>query len=661
MLTRILVNKATDLTSFHFAVLSRSYDSVYSSIQRGELNVDDDPSILSPLECALGWPKGIRLLVEAGCNPTLAVQLAIFRYDVDSIRHIMAADPGIFFDEIHGNVNRNEDRAKDGPNLLKTLLCSTCCWWPVHAYPRRACGERNLSNCCDRRTRLARLALENLPPPTAHRFGLNDINRGRNTLDENAFRVYLALLDAGVQVPKSLYPGRSPLLLSFNIGCGVEGLNLFRSFFEERLCEADISPRHGAAPLLVQVLDSELTGVHREEALQILLAHGSSMHFTLPEMPNLLFYLAREYDPNKNHKLHQPREFGQPGEFRKPSVGWRQFYRVRVQIGSPESGPTCYFDLAVPKGATRAVISRAAQQCDPVQRDSCECWCSSGGCLPLHRLLHGGLPQLQFILRSHYMRGNGPLRCWQSFSTSVWSWIRACGLANDSKETREYLYDACRLEVFTRLGMAHTCCMYQRGPSQDCHWPQRWMERRTMSEETRHELRHEDEESCEQLEAILQAYDKALSNWLGPGLDEFWKWWCTTLEPLLPENALESDDHDMAAYVKWSNIPPEASASYEFYRRHRPRPNAATWNNEAHGVLGTQHVKARVDLIEEIKQYFDGVFSGRGSGTPTPLRPACSPAPDHRGRRCLPIEKCSGNIIIEEVDDALSSARAVGT
>lgn len=166
-----------------------------------------------------------------------------------------------------------------------------------------------------------------------------------------------------------------------------------------------------------------------------------------------------------------------------------------------------------------------------------------------------------------------------------------------------------------------------------------------MSEETRRELRDEDEELCGQLEAILEAYEKAASNWSGPGSEEFWKRWWATLEPLLPENNLEGEDHELVARTIWfpgsyRDTYSKPKAHLEVVRRAswwRVESDADTvaWNSKAYGTRGTQHINSRMDLTAEIKQYFDGVFSDHSFKIPTPPRPGCRAA---HWRRCPRIE-----------------------
>ncbi|KAH7125857.1 hypothetical protein EDB81DRAFT_860557 [Dactylonectria macrodidyma] len=60
-----------------------------------EFEYSNECYALSPLECALGWTDGLRSLLQAGHNPTYAIELAIYRCDVKSIHLLLSAKPSL--------------------------------------------------------------------------------------------------------------------------------------------------------------------------------------------------------------------------------------------------------------------------------------------------------------------------------------------------------------------------------------------------------------------------------------------------------------------------------------------------------------------------------------------------------------------------------------
>ncbi|MCJ1236848.1 hypothetical protein MMC14_004830 [Varicellaria rhodocarpa] len=103
------------------------------------------------------------------------------------------------------------------------------------------------------------------------------------------------------------------------------------------------------------------------------------------------------------------------------------------------------------------------------------------------------------------------------------TWLGLCRL--DEAQSGFYYEEACQLEVFDLLGMAHTCCAYKG------------LEAR-LPEESREQLREEDEDLKAQLGLIMQAYRKGVKRHVGD-LKEFWINWMQKLNEILPELAPE--------------------------------------------------------------------------------------------------------------------------
>jgi hypothetical protein len=72
---------------------------------------------------------------------------------------------------------------------------------------------------------------------------------------------------------------------------------------------------------------------------------------------------------------------------------------------------------------------------DACLTDDCKCFCSSSGCLPVPKLF---------------------IRSWEFGEQNIYvKWFKACGLELEQLEL--YCQEVCRLEIFERLEMAHTC------------------------------------------------------------------------------------------------------------------------------------------------------------------------------------------------------------
>ncbi len=489
---------ATDLSPLHWAILERSSSKV-SHLLATKSDIISYPyaSILTPMECALGWPEGLHLLAAVGATPISAIKLAAFRCDVDSVAAILYSDSPIFhdnapFSEVYWN-------GISISNMLEAILCSHCGLTEGRMTCRRrrsCCGRRTASietfqdkisrlladTLKERRTMLSRLALEYLP---AQKLGELRV-RSDSPLDSAAFATYTALQEWGVNVPRALYPGKRPLLSSFNILCQSGGLLLARALFGSGVAEVDLSV--DGVSLLESLLWVDLADGRKEATIQWLLDNGARAAFVgRDKLPNFLFYLASVYDT--------PDAYPNPPVFRAMEAISNRVFEVMAAPEEQETTPT--------------MIGLVARYCNPVARDSCCCLCSSGGCMPLHKFKNGLPVRLSHCESGDYCHaGDWIAKRWTSVSETLYSWMRDCQL--DEAQTRQYLHDACQLEVFTRLGMAHTCCLFQGRPSR-----QRFPIRQERDDEVCRELRDEDEELAEQLEIIMKGYDTALSTHRG--------------------------------------------------------------------------------------------------------------------------------------------------
>lgn len=196
-------------------------------------------------------------------------------------------------------------------------------------------------------------------------------------------------------------------------------------------------------------------------------------------------------------------------------------------------------------------LSKLNELCSPTLTDSCTCQCSSDGCSPVKCLL-----------------GNGwdfEVEDWERKSRTLFEWFNSGRI--DSSEQEKSCLEACRFEVFERLGMAHTCCQFNDkdvdGPSDDCPVMVQ------MPEDEQSEL--QDEDRCaglvQALQAYMQLYGTLRVEYPEP-IPIFWKAWWSTLTDLLPERGglncrdvletdseISSDDPSNSGPVKGRGLP----------------------------------------------------------------------------------------------------------
>ncbi len=526
---------ATDLSLLHLAVLERSSSEVRRLLSTKRYTTSSPNPALTTMECALGWPEGLHLLAAAGAVSNPAIELAILRHDVGSVAEILSTEASMFLDtERFAEHKRwypwSFSRRNDG--LCSSALQASLC---LHCYHGGGslCYPKNMRPCCsdranlkgalsssryeihrllvaavkERRAILTNLAVQHLPLQKCCELGVTS----DSPLDSNAFATYTALLESGISVPEALYPGKRPLLLSFNILCRSGGFLLTQALFDNGVCDLNTSV-DGVSPL-VSIFYEGLANGQKELAIRWLLENGARATFSSSDMlPNLLFYLASVYDSTDFHDK----------QFRLRARWMADRHKAELKNSEVPNE----FVLGVSeRKTTPTMIGLVAQYCNPVERDTCSCPCSSGGCLPLHGFRKriaskrpGVWPRRLYCLLAEP---------WSNFSEILRSWIRDCQL--DDTQTREYLRDACRLEVHTRLGMAHTCCIFQRD-DHDGRVPRR----QERDKELCRELEDEDTELAEQFEGIMEEYDTALSKHQGT-IEGFWTRWWEGLQSHLPD------------------------------------------------------------------------------------------------------------------------------
>ncbi|KAF4626512.1 hypothetical protein G7Y89_g11653 [Cudoniella acicularis] len=133
-----------------------------------------------------------------------------------------------------------------------------------------------------------------------------------------------------------------------------------------------------------------------------------------------------------------------------------------------------------------SLFARLNDVCGSLTADSCSCFCSSYGCMPIHTFL-------KTLLNYYYTL--------QDRKHSLKLWIDLNSLRDSVIEV--YYAEVCRFEIFNRLGMAHTCCKEDRSVWGRSSCP--------LTNEERQELHEEDAELREQLEDLLQTYKKTLN------------------------------------------------------------------------------------------------------------------------------------------------------
>ncbi|OIW32736.1 hypothetical protein CONLIGDRAFT_277018 [Coniochaeta ligniaria NRRL 30616] len=323
-----------------------------------------------------------------------------------------------------------------------------------------------------RRAWLKAMALRHVPRSRHKELGLNE----EIMLDVTAEATYSHLKQV-IAVPEALECWISPYYLARTHIC-------LSTYFLEALYEGgfkaiDIPDNDDNTPLF-QILTREI--------LQ-------------PDFEWLPWFLSRGAKPE--------RELRDPDDFRWPTMLFYLALAVRRRWMFTSIAPLL-------RACKKASVYVEAELHSVT--DGCVCLCGSDGCLATH-----------FIWRCN---AHG---CWCSFKFTadivqyhppLEKWVTAWNL---SDESRELIYrELTRLELFERLGMAHTCCCRGRNSGR---FEELVRERLDDDESSR--LRDEDGELAMQLDDLLAQYNNA-RNAYGGSIESFWRKWWQVLDEILP-------------------------------------------------------------------------------------------------------------------------------
>lgn len=305
-----------------------------------------------------------------------------------------------------------------------------------------------------------------------HRDFSQELEQNR-VLDASAIDVWNEMKEKGISLPEELHPGPLPsVYYVVDTGCRIEFLNeLYGAGFKA----IDGGPNRFLTPLL-NLLIRQVWGWSNGGSLVEWFMHkNASLDFSFDwSFPTALFYFAIAHSQSLrgNRTTHT-------------------------------------------KTFLKDLVPLATSLCDPLLIDSCSCYCSSQGCLPAHKFWSCNL-----YTKDH----QGCLSINKSLlDLNLEIWTQLCRL--ESSQIKMYYAEICRLEIFDRLGMAHTCCGYVDSEA---------IRLVTMKTENQSQLREEDVHLVEQLNLLMKNYNRLEIAHKG-NFREFWRLWWARVDRILPE------------------------------------------------------------------------------------------------------------------------------
>ncbi|KAI8718034.1 hypothetical protein NCS52_00881200 [Fusarium sp. LHS14.1] len=322
----------------------------------------------------------------------------------------------------------------------------------------------------ERRLELQQLASKELSETCLERLGLHKHHHSLSSPDYKALEVFRQLEAHKVQVPNSLWPGSWTTLYHHDYATDT----LAKALYNAGFLSIDELDEHGHSPLMKTMLHWNFRA--RISLVQWYLSKGS-------RLPRSLVYV----------------------EFLARAIDFAEMVSESVWITKDLRlfGPLKIFQELHPEGVE--------------QRDSCRCWCSTTGCSPIGIILR----RAYFWFRFTFTRRQRWL-----FNLARYS---SLGLSL-GKDT---FAEICRLEIFDRLGMAHTCSHGQRKTyhSDDNYYSGNDCGDKGSSE--RVEIQEEDRHLKQALDSYLELY-LCLLHTHADRFDFFWMAWWIAIEYFLP-------------------------------------------------------------------------------------------------------------------------------
>ena len=441
-------------------------------------NVNDMMAVpYSPLCFAIGWPAGIRTLLDAGANPSTAIHCAISYEDDVSLKAFLDGGSLLYAPSTSW---RSQGFWQNGP--FSESVLSYALW---HAR-NRSDFEPNIIPLIIRtliRTRrsLMTLAKENLSLIDLNELGWTNVADEGTLLDSAAAAVFRRLEKDRVEMPDNLRPRPMKTVYHDAWMTAEVAETLYKAGFKE----VDMLDDQGFTPLLLNCHNGGCsTFEERTKCLLWFLRNGANqIVFPVLRGNSLIHYLAATLS-------------------RKSSAGMTD-------------------------SLLRKLLKEICQLLPPDTRDDCYCFCSKGGCSYTSTLLKYGIPS------SIPGRLGGPEEYgrWKDKKCMLERWQ----LLFTSREMDHSSYaDACRFEIFERLGMRHTCCKFVDRNFGDLPM----IETLPLSEVN--EFHEEDKFLQWQLDALTDLYDN-LYRQFREHRAMFWNTWWTVLQAYVPEEVFVNE------------------------------------------------------------------------------------------------------------------------
>ncbi|KAJ2896867.1 hypothetical protein MKZ38_005119 [Zalerion maritima] len=522
------------LSDLHMAVLSRSLPDVKRLVAKSSTPPYDPIRFAYSVDaCALGWPEGIRFMAESGMNVFQAAIVAPFYRDVETTKALLDSDIplGCVIEGNRGRINRSAPMGiGEYPHweslflLSLAMPCEDFCpddsldfEEPSIVQFQVQMRQLIVQELLNRRQDLLRLALIHLPSSL-----MQEIHPNCSTaLDAGAPKAFEELIARGIPVPTRLDPGTETIYTWFLIRCPSGGFDLACALWESGFVDIDAPSSYGCTPLR-WMCEKVVGGTAAEERAQFeliewLISRGADPTFGGPSsscpMPTVLFWAAFSFENTRD--LSYGQLFWDWDADIPLHLNGNDLFKNLPPLSA--SVPTIYLQEAKSCREQWTTVAKAALvRCNPLRTDNCDCYCSTRGCLTLHKI------PLVKLAPDRTGSGEWLAKSWADIKATTKTWIEALGL--DASQKSFYTEAATRLEVFQRLRMTHTC------------YRQNWNTINSFKGDIAG-IQEEEGDLSAQLDVVMQAYETFSSRCRGNHYEVWDQWWvmaALVLPPLEP-------------------------------------------------------------------------------------------------------------------------------
>ena len=447
----------------------------------------------SPLCFAVGWSAGASVLLYNSADPSTAVHCAILHEDEATLQILLDRGSRLNAQLPHSS----QDQGFWSCNEFACSAFSFALWWQrVQNTTNPTIIALIVQALAASRQELMNLAKRCISMSKLKRCGWNDPSNKLLVSDTIAMALTNSLLEEEVRLRPALWPSNRESVYHDGWMTATAANQLFLAGFEE----VDLMSDLDRTPLLINAHFTRSNIVERSACLYWFLNHGP-VRVVFPHLNgcNLAHVLAANLG-----------EEWQP----EPPTGLRLEAKHNMDL------------IVKARSYLPAVLDRVFSLGISSQADKCKCFCSSAGCLPVHSLLkHMGIKNRD----REWLRGSWSTLKDEQKILDLWG---QCSTTNPGKHSERS--EICRLQIFNRLSMKHTCCTFTIGNSLNSV-KNRYSSPKvqTMDDPERAHFQQEDAYSKIQLDDFMKLYHELNTKYLHQP-EVFWEVWWTMLEEYVP-------------------------------------------------------------------------------------------------------------------------------